>query len=114
MRQWATNLPAWVETRAALQANPSEKLGPGETEAIALAGELEALLLVDETEARGAARRLGIRVSGTVGILEKAAERDLLELAKAFQKLAGTNFRVDPELLRNALGRDAVRREVTP
>ena len=58
--------------------------------------------------------RLGIRVSGTVGILEKAAERDLLELAKAFQKLAGTNFRVDPELLRNALGRDAARREVTP
>ncbi|MGO8746176.1 MAG: DUF3368 domain-containing protein [Thermoguttaceae bacterium] len=110
VRRWAMTLPPWVETRAALQTNPTERLGPGETEAIALAKELGALLLADETEARTEARRQGISVSGTVGILEKAAEMGLLDLAEAFRKLASTNFRVDPQLLRDALGRDAARR----
>ncbi len=86
-------------------------LDPGEAEAIALAQELKAdLVLLDEAEGRAEALRLGLPVSGTVGMLEKAADRELIALCGAFQRLSATNFYVSPELLQQALLRDAARR----
>ena len=68
-------------------------------------------MLMDETEARQAAIRLGLPVSGTVGILEMAAERGLIDLPDAFQRLSRTNFRIARDLLQQALKRDAARRK---
>lgn len=49
------------------------KLDVGEAAAIALAAELHAsLLLVDESDARAAARQLAIPVTGTIGVLARA------------------------------------------
>ena len=59
---------------------------------------------------RRAAVRLGLRVAGTVGILEKAASQDLIVLDDSFRKLHGTNFRIDADYLRQALARDHGRR----
>lgn len=54
-------------------------LGAGEAEAIVLARETDAcLLLMDEQMGRAAAKRLGLRVSGLVGVLIEARERGLL------------------------------------
>ncbi len=44
-------------------------LGPGERQAIALAYDQKALLLIDERLGRETARRLGLSVSGTAGII---------------------------------------------
>ena len=46
-------------------------------------------------EARREAVRLGLAVSGTIGILERAAENGLLNLEAAFARLTATNYRID-------------------
>jgi predicted nucleic acid-binding protein len=59
-------------------------LDAGESEAIALAVELSAsLLLIDEKKGRMAARRLGIPTTGALGILAKARKLGAIPSAKA-------------------------------
>ncbi len=55
-----------------------EKLDRGEAEAIALALEIAAgLLLMDERRGRNEAKRFGIRFVGTLGVLIEAKARGL-------------------------------------
>ena len=84
----------------------------GEAEAIALAEELDAdVLLVDEIEARQLALTRGLSVAGTIGILELAAEQSLLDLRQAFERLTKTNMHVHPDLMKQALARDLKKRQ---
>lgn len=79
----------------------------GELEAICLAREIKAAaLLVDDRAGRKAAIRCGLAVIGTIGILEEAAARGLLDLPQVMERLRQTNARLDPELIRGALKRD--------
>ena len=60
---------------------PSLILDPGETELLALAQSLaDPLLLLDDEVARAEARRLKLRLCGTLGILVRAYRKDLLSL----------------------------------
>lgn len=105
-RDWASNLPAWAEVRSAHHIDLEKILDPGEAEAIALALELKAsALLLDEAEGRKHAISRGLPVAGTVGLLEKAASHNLLNLREALNRLRKTNFRIDPRILREALER---------
>jgi predicted nucleic acid-binding protein len=107
---WIKSMPAWASIQGAREIDPAEQLGMGEREAIALARELKAAeLLVDDRLARKVAVQRGLLITGTVGILEKAAERGLLNLSEALQKLLRTNFRVDAQVIREALEQDATR-----
>jgi predicted nucleic acid-binding protein len=54
------------------------KLSRGESEAILLAKELDAYLLVDELEARKEASRFGISYSGSLRIIKEAKNRRLI------------------------------------
>lgn len=57
----------------------SVDLGPGEAEAIALAAEIgDALLLMDDADGRRAARALGLRVAGVLGVLVEAKYRGVV------------------------------------
>lgn len=107
---WIRSLPAWASVQSAREIDAATQLGLGEREAIALARELKATeLLVDERLARKVAVQRGLLIIGTVGILEKAAERGLVNLSDALQKLLRTNFRVDAQVIREALEQDATR-----
>jgi len=73
-----------------------------------------ATVLLDETEARQEALRLGLPVSRPVGVLERAAEQDLLNLPEVLDRLCRTNFHIARGLLQQALSRDAERQRRRP
>jgi len=84
----------------------------GELEAICLAREIHAdAVLMDDRAGGAAAIQCGLPVVGTVGLLERAAARGLIELPSALERLQQTNARLDAELVRVALARDRARRE---
>jgi len=58
--------------------NATQSLGAGEREAIALAQRLGTLLLIDDRQGRNAARTLGLRLTGTAGVLIRAKQVGLL------------------------------------
>jgi hypothetical protein len=58
-------------------------LDPGEAEAIALALELSAdLILLDERDARSAAERVGLRITGVLGVLLRAKKVGKIQSVK--------------------------------
>jgi predicted nucleic acid-binding protein len=105
---WIHNLPFWAEVKLPASVTPVDKLDRGELEAIALATEMNAAsLLLDEWEARQEAIRLRLPVTGTIGILEKDAERGLLNLSEAVGRLLQTNFRISADLVSEITSRNA-------
>jgi predicted nucleic acid-binding protein len=112
VRAWTGALPAWIEVRDPAHVNASLKLHFGEREAICLALEMRAdLVLIDERVGRRVAKELGLNVVGTLGVLDRAAQGGMLDLPTAIDRLQRTTFKVDPSLLKAVLERDAARRE---
>lgn len=109
--EWANSLPEWTRVVAAIPVDLPDALGEGERQAISLALQLNAKqLLVDDRVARKIAVQRRLSVTGTVGIIEKAAERNLLELTDTLQKLLRTNFRIDNAVVTELLERDRERK----
>src|SRR5207302_9048887 len=78
VRAWASAPPAWLEAMDVRQLDtglPAE-LGPGEREAITLALEVRAdVLLIDERTGRREAEARHIEVAGTLAVLLQASQR---------------------------------------
>lgn len=74
-----------------------KSLGPGEREVLALASaSQESLVLLDDAVARQHALKLGLRFTGTLGVLLKAKQSGLLiEIRTILDKLEGKGFRLD-------------------
>lgn len=91
----------WIRRRKVrLPPGPlGHALGSGEAQAIVLAGERNALLLMDDRRARKAAAQKGIATIGTGRILLEAKRQGLLpEVAPALHALANTGYRIAPTL----------------
>jgi predicted nucleic acid-binding protein len=77
-----------------------EELDEGEAAAIALAISLDAdLLLMDDRKGVIAARGKGLRVTGTLGVLDLAAGRGLVNFAQPVGRFRRTTFRIPEPLL---------------
>ncbi|MFZ0961221.1 MAG: DUF3368 domain-containing protein [Terriglobia bacterium] len=114
VREWATHHPAWLEVRPAFLPLDigGDPLDQGECEAIALALELKAdILILDDRDARIEASRRKLRVIGTLRVLEDAAQLGLIDLPHALQRLRQTTFRASAKLLQAMLDRDATRKK---
>jgi len=113
VRSWLSNPPPWfsIETPGQPVEGLSEVLGPGEREAIALASELTAVLLIDDRDGRREAERKNVEVLGTLRVLYDAAEHGFADLALAFSRLRQTNFRASDQLMQHLLSRDRARGE---
>ena len=61
-------------------------------------------VLLDERKGRHAARERGLRVSGTLGVISLAADKRLITLGDALDRLEKTNFRVSLRLVNSLRG----------
>jgi len=108
VRRWIENPPHWLEIRHP-KLSPDERLnhlGRGERETILLlAQQLDAAVVIDEAKAYREAQRRKIPVLRTLAVLDRAAERGLIDLVEAVARLRQTNFRVRPEILDQLLAR---------
>jgi hypothetical protein len=106
VRSWAAAPPHWVSVGTAPSASVAglERLHAGERAAILLAESAKAdLVVLDDKHARRIASERGLRVAGLLGLLVEAANRKLLDLPSAIERLAKTSFRCSPILLRSLL-----------
>ncbi len=104
VRAWATQPPVWIDERpvpAFAYGDPALRaLDDGERAALALAGITGAdLVLMDDRAGVAIARARGFAVIGTLGVLDLAARRGLIDLGDAFARLKATNFRFRPEIM---------------
>jgi|SRR5205807_2565541 len=108
VKTWLFRIPDWIEVHV-LHLPPDTTLAyldPGEREALQLAQEQHAdLLLIDERKGRIEARRRGLTTTGTLGVLLAAGERGLVDPKAAYQRLVTqTRFRTTATLQVKFLG----------
>lgn len=104
VRDFITRPPVWLSIRKPSSVESIPKLDLGEREAISLARELKAdLLLIDENDGVAAAVARQVPVTRTTALLRDAANRGLIDLKQTFERLKATNFRVKAEVLEGLL-----------
>lgn len=106
-RSRGINLPdpanlQWVAVRQPISAPAlplAVGLGPGEREVLALALESsDAIVVLDDQLARQTAGMLGLRLTGTLGILLDAKKRGLINaVAPMLDQLQNLRFRLAPQ-----------------
>jgi predicted nucleic acid-binding protein len=76
------------------------QLDLGESEAIALATDVNAdVVLIDEQAGRQEAVRRGLKVAGTLSVLDEAEQAGLVDFDRAVAELQKTSFRVSQAVL---------------
>ena len=100
VRDWSGNVPAWVEVLRPKSSLILAQLDLGESEAIALAAEVHAdVVLIDEQAGRQEAVRRGLNVAGALSVLDDAEQAGLVNLEEAVAELQKTSFRVSQAVL---------------
>jgi predicted nucleic acid-binding protein len=110
VRAWATQFPNWIRILKPRSRSLSEELQLGESEAISLALETNAdLLLLDDLAARDGAEAQGIKTAGVLGVLATASSRGLLDFEETLIHLRATNYRISEKIIQRV--RERVRQD---
>ena len=106
VQAWIKSPPVWLRVLDVVNTDDSAfvNLDPGERAAIVLGLTLKAdLILIDERRGYAAAVSKGLEVTGTLGILDLAAKRELIDLRDAIERLRQTNFRYRKDIIDDLL-----------
>lgn len=107
--EYGQPLPDWVEIKSATDRYRQQileiQIDKGEASAIALALEHpHCTLILDDFKARRVAERLGLDITGTIGVIIKAKLREIIpSVIPYLDKIRKTDFRLSDELERQAL-----------
>ena len=107
--EYGEHLPDWIEVQQAKDHYRQQllemQIDKGEAGAIALALEtIENIIILDDWKARKVAERLGLTVTGTLGVIVKARNNGIIPSIKPYLgKIRETNFRISEELEQIAL-----------
>lgn len=101
-------VPDWISVqhpKTNLHQGLISFLDAGEATSIALALELSgALLIIDESKGRKAAKELGVQITGSLGTIIVAKEKGIIQSVKPIiEKIKKTNFRISDDLLKKIL-----------
>jgi|SRR5471030_183840 predicted nucleic acid-binding protein len=100
VRDWVAHPPGWLEVLPPKSSVTIAQLDVGESEAIALATEMNAeVLLIDEQAGRQEAARRGLKVAGTLSVLDEADQAGFINFDAAVARLRQTSFRVSQAVL---------------
>ncbi len=97
VRAWAVSPPSWLEAKQVSQIDEtlSAELGAGEREAISLALEVNAnVLLIDERAGRHEAEERKLQVAGTLAVLLQASMVGNLDFPDILKRLRSHGFRL--------------------
>jgi len=107
-KKYNEKIPEWIDIKEAKNKEKVIKLntdlGLGESSSIILATETPgSLVIIDEKKAREYALNLGLNVIGTVGIIRRAADINIIESHKKanelFNELINNGFRLNKKLV---------------
>lgn len=100
VREWTERHPVWLEVMSPKNTVALAQLDLGESQAIALAIELGAgVVLIDELAGRKEATRRGLKVAGTLSVLDDADQAGLIKFDEVVARLRKTTFRVSQSVL---------------
>jgi predicted nucleic acid-binding protein len=108
-QEFGEDLPEWIKVvdvkDKKYQLFLETQVDKGEASAIALATEYDnVLLLLDDLKARKLATKLNFKITGTLGIIHKAKQMELIEFVKPLiDKLLSTDFRIADNIVHEIL-----------
>lgn len=107
--EYGQSLPDWIIIEQAVNIQMQQllelQLDKGESSAIALAlGTPECTVILDDIKARKIAERLGLEITGTIGVIAKAKLNGIIPSIKPLiEKIKRTNFRLASDIEIQAL-----------
>jgi len=108
-REFGSVVPCWLQVRTvkntSLIAALRRSLGPGESEAIALASEIpNSLLVLDDLRARRVASEMGLVLTGTLGLILRAKNEGVIaSVDAALSQIERVGFRLSSDLRKEVL-----------
>ena len=108
-KEFSHPLPGWLKIVSVRDYKYldfiSTQVDLGEASAIALAKEIEhSLLIIDELRGRKLAHKLGLKFTGSLGVIHKAKEMGVIPLIRpVLDKINATNFRISEKILSELL-----------
>lgn len=103
--EFGEGLPSWIKVQKVSDRKYQDfletQVDSGEASAIALATQFDdVLLLLDDLKARKLATRLKFKITGTLGVINKAKQLSIIEKVKPLiDKLLLTYFRVADNII---------------
>lgn len=109
VQNWIKNPPTWLKIETIQENNDDpdlQGLDPGEKAAIILAKIQGAdLVIIDDGLGRKIARSRGLKITGLLGVLNEAAQQNIVNFPNAIARLQQTTFFASEELIQSLLKR---------